>query len=322
MNGVDSGVIINQPGGKAMAHLQTTEFLDAAPRDAEEEISRNRRDNKFNDIDPRKALTLKRSIQIADSEREELLDFRAKAPGGPITRKARYPDSHLLHFSVLAAIVLAEGLANAYFFSKGSDLGLLGGWLQAITVSFTNVIAAFWLIGFLGLRNITQSRIDLKVMGAISIVVGLIAIFALNLTAAHFRDILEFRADDLAMAGVEGMGALVLTPVAAAAENPFGLQTLEALLLLILGTTFGLIAAYKGYTFDEPIPGYGGRTRDAKKAADNLHKAFDAAAADRRNRLDDETLVAAEESLLALEAVIHCAKSAETEKASETPNLV
>ncbi|MBL4544474.1 MAG: hypothetical protein JKP95_00655 [Oceanicaulis sp.] len=49
-------------------------------------------------------------------------------------------------------MVLVEGLINAYFFSKSSDLGLLGGWIQAITVAFTNVITAFFLIGFLGLR--------------------------------------------------------------------------------------------------------------------------------------------------------------------------
>ncbi|MCW5725443.1 MAG: hypothetical protein KIS81_10885 [Maricaulaceae bacterium] len=194
-----------------------------------------------------------------------------------IDRAAIYPPSHILHFSILAGLVLFEGLANAYFFSKGSDLGLLGGWLQAITVSFTNVIAAFFIIGFLCLRHLSNpKKLWFFIPAAIALPFAVAAIFVLNLTAAHYRDLLEVEAATLALGGAAQTGAM-LTPVTAMLENPFGLQSLEALLLLILGLTFAAIAAFKGRTFDDAIPGYGVVQRKSEAAARELKRAVEAA---------------------------------------------
>lgn len=206
----------------------------------------------------------------------------------PVDRAALYPKSHILHFSVLAALVLFEGLANAYFFSKGSDLGLLGGWLQAITVSFTNVIAAFFLIGFVGLRHMNNPHKPM-VRGLAFGLIGItsIALFLLNLTAAHYRDLLEFNASSLALGGAE-MTGVVLTPVTEMWANPFGFGTLEAMLLLILGTTFAAIAAYKGRTFDDALPRYGRVTRRLETAARDLEKALEAGWKDARKLTQPE----------------------------------
>lgn len=239
--------------------------------------------------EPAAAIQLARTRAIARARREDLLKFRRTWGGAvndtagtektdvkPIDRAAIYPSSHILHFSVLATLVLFEGLANAYFFSKGSDLGLLGGWLQAITVSFTNVIAAFFLIGFIGLRHMSnRNRPIISGLAGLSVVVGAVVLIMLNLTAAHYRDLLELNAATLALGGAEMTGT-VLTPVIEARANPFGLQTLEALLLFILGTTFAAIAAFKGRTFDDAIPGYGGVTRRLESAARDLEKALEA----------------------------------------------
>lgn len=238
---------------------------------------------------PGEMIQLGRAIAIAEARREDLLKFRrtwggavdedateGAAPVRPIDRAAVYPKSHILHFSILATLVLFEGMANAYFFSTGSDLGLLGGWLQAITVSFTNVIAAFFLIGFVGLRHMSNPH--KKVNGALAaMAVGLtvIALLALNLTAAHFRDLLELNAATLALGGAAVTGE-VLSPVTEARFDPFGFETLEALLLFILGTTFAAIAAFKGRTFDDAIPGYGGVTRRLESAAQDLEKSLEA----------------------------------------------
>jgi hypothetical protein len=225
-----------------------------------------------------KFIALTSAIATARGSLNDLLRFRRTwgatsskgAPSDGILRASHYPDSHILHFSVLAALILAEGLANAYFFSTGSDLGLLGGWLQAITVSFTNVIAAFFLIGFLGLRHLSNPHRPVnRILAIIGIVMTSIALLALNLSAAHFRDLLELNAATLAMGGSAVTGDM-LTPVTAARVNPFGFETLEALLLFVLGVTFACIAAYKGRTFDDAIPGYGGVSRQLAKDADAL----------------------------------------------------
>ena len=248
---------------------------------------------------PAAMIQLSRARSIAQARHADLLKFRrtwggavadpeeaeaevpaedsrtASRPVRPIDRAAVYPSSHILHFSVLAALILFEGLANAYFFSKGSDLGLLGGWLQAITVSFTNVIAAFFLVGFIGLRHMSnRHKPVIAALAAVGVGIAVAALLLLNLTASHFRDLLELNAATLALGGSETTGT-VLTPVTEARADPFGIQTLEALLLFVLGCTFAAIAAFKGRTFDDAIPGYGGVTRRLESASRDLEKALE-----------------------------------------------
>lgn len=195
-------------------------------------------------------------------------DFRARHK---VTRAASYPDSHIMHFSILAALVLFEGLANAYFFSKGSDLGLLGGWIQAITVAFTNVIAAFFLIGFLGLRLLQNpvSRPFSFWVAVAGVPLAVAFIVFLNFSAAHYRDLLELQAAAMVMNGEFAPSGEILTPVTRALTfQPF--ETLEALLLFILGITFAAIAAFKGATFDDSLIGYGAVQRRAVDASAHL----------------------------------------------------
>lgn len=217
--------------------------------------------------------------------------------GKPVERSAIYPDSHILTFSVLAALVLFEGLANAYFFAGSSDLGLLGGWLQAITVSFVNVITAFFVIGYLCLRHLTnpQKRWSFFAAAAgLPIAIGFICV--LNLAAAHYRDLLEVHAATLALGGTEITGELI-APIQSVFSNPFSFQTLEAYLLLTLGLTFAIIAAYKGRTFDDAIPGFGVVQRRAERSARELNRVVKKAAGGRKS--PDEQI--AEAQLLLME---------------------
>ncbi len=257
------------------------------------------------------------AMAFADARRNDLVLFRATWGGAvqprrgrgdtatgvkPIERAAIYPKSHMMHFSILAGLVLFEGLANAYFFSTGSDLGLLGGWLQAITVSFTNVIAAFFLIGFLGFRLLSNPHRPLHIgLGVATILATSVALIGLNLTAAHFRDLLELNAATLAMGGADVTGE-ILAPVSAARANPFGFETLEALLLFILGTTFAAIAAYKGRTFSDPILGYAGVTKRAEAASRDLTKTIETGFKDARKMSEPELakLVDANEMLVSI----------------------
>jgi arginine exporter protein ArgO len=264
-----------------------------------------------------KFIALTSAIATARGSLNDLLRFRRTwgatsskdAPSESILRASHYPDSHILHFSVLAALILAEGMANAYFFSTGSDLGLLGGWLQAITVSFTNVIAAFFLIGFLGLRHLSNPHRPInRILAIVGIAATSIALLALNLSAAHFRDLLELNAATLAMGGSDVTGDM-LTPVTAARLNPFGFETLEALLLFVLGVTFACIAAYKGRTFDDAIPGYGGVSRQLAKDGDALERTL--VACWRKNEKDSSPTEAAvqTEALVLLQKVRENLKS-------------
>ncbi len=187
----------------------------------------------------------------------------------PIRRAPSYPDSHIMTFSILAGLILFEGLANAYFFSRGSDLGLLGGWIQAITVASANVIASFFVIGFLGLRMLQNPHRPFSFAAALVFVpLATLFIFFLNFCAAHYRDLLEINAVVLAQGGVSETGEM-LTPVTRALTfAPF--ETLEALLLFGLGVTFAIIAAFKGATFDDRLIGYGAAHRRLVNASSHL----------------------------------------------------
>ncbi|WP_421858047.1 hypothetical protein [Oceanicaulis sp.] len=187
-----------------------------------------------------------------------------------INRSATYPESHIMHFSILAGMVLVEGLINAYFFSKSSDLGLLGGWIQAITVAFTNVITAFFLIGFLGLRLLQNPDRPFSFAAAIigtPLALGFVVF--LNYTAALYRDLLEVNAATLALGDLAEPTGAILAPVSSAMAGT-GIQTLEGLLLFGLGVTFAAIAAFKGATFDDRLIGYGTAQRRAINAAAHL----------------------------------------------------
>ena len=187
----------------------------------------------------------------------------------PIQRAPTYPDSHIMTFSILAGLILFEGLANAYFFSKGSDLGLLGGWIQAITVASANVIASFFVIGFLGLRMLQNPHRPFSFAAAL-IFVPLAAAFIvfLNFCAAHYRDLLEINAAMLAQGGVDETGEMLAPVTRALTFAPF--ETLEALLLFGLGVTFAIIAAFKGATFDDRLIGYGAAHRRLVNASSHL----------------------------------------------------
>ncbi|WP_019961932.1 hypothetical protein [Woodsholea maritima] len=191
-----------------------------------------------------------------------------------INRPGQYPDSHIMGISLLAALVLVEGLANAQFFSKASDLGLLGGWIQAIMVAFTNVLASFFLVGFLGVRTLMNPHQKLWfVCGLVGTPIAMGAILMLNFTAAQYRDLLELSSASLAQ-GDSAVTGHVMNPVTNALSFT-QLQTLEALLLLILGLTFACIAAYKGATWEDRILGYGAVQKKLDIAADKLNKAIE-----------------------------------------------
>jgi hypothetical protein len=190
-------------------------------------------------------------------------------------RTANYPDSHIMTVSILIGLVLAEAVVNSIFFAKGSDLGLLGGWIQAATVSFTNVMAAFFLLGFGCIRMMQNGshRPVSAVIGWVGAPIVVAVLLLLNKTAAHYRDLLELNADALATGEITRIAdspVRLATDIFTVGFNASLPVTMEGLLLLILGVTFAAIAAYKGATFDDPIIGYGAIDRKLHAANSQL----------------------------------------------------
>ena len=166
------------------------------------------------------------------------------------TVDARYPQSRLLHYSVVAVLLLLESLLNGYFFARGSAFGLLGGVSQSLTVAVLNILPAFFIAGLVLTRYsghvafIKRNLARLALLGYL----GWIGLF--NLGVAHYRDLLATRPDD----------ALTLTLVNLRTQ-PLVLADINSWLLLLVGVLFALIAAWDGYRSDDPYPGYGSRQR-------------------------------------------------------------
>lgn len=161
-----------------------------------------------------------------------------------LARAAHYPESHLYHYAIVLVIVMIESVANMYFFAKGSALGMLGGLIQSFLVSIVNVGVAI-MIGRFGLRGMLHVQAVIKTCGILAVLGHLIFVLAFNLVAAHYRDLL---AQDPYTALEQSLPATL--------NAPFELS-FDSIMLFSAGIVAALLGLFKGYTSDDPYPGYG-----------------------------------------------------------------
>lgn len=223
-------------------------------------------------------------------------------------RGVHYISSHpkvpMLQMSIIALMIIFESAANAYFFAKESEFGLAGGIFQAAAVSLANVATAFFIVGYWGMRHISMpfdienifSRRNLYViMGLVAIVVGLSLVFLVNLSAAHYRNILDMQAlnqglpDDLPTTVLphfivdpavcdkilsSPLGETLGSAATNAMCRPFALHSLDAMVLFALGLAIAAFAAFEGRRLDSPFPGFSDAARGLERARTDLQDAL------------------------------------------------
>lgn len=94
-------------------------------------------------------------IPLRQEQQLRRRDLRAFVRERRLMREASYPTSRLLHFGIIALVVVVESVANAEFFASVSTLGLVGGFLQAVGVSLVNVVSGV-LAGYFCLRGLNR----------------------------------------------------------------------------------------------------------------------------------------------------------------------
>jgi hypothetical protein len=197
--------------------------------------------------------------------RNELAAFREKHR---LNRVARNPASRPTTIGWLVILVSVEALANAIFFAKGSDLGLLGGLWTAVCISAINVVVAF-AIGLYPLRWINSRNLIIKIFGFITALIGFAGIVIVHGFAAHFREVPSTTTESEAFNVARD----------ATLSNPFLLSDLNSYYLFGIGIVWAIFAISKGYGYDDPYPGYGShyrRARDAREHySDEHHDLFD-----------------------------------------------
>ncbi len=242
---------------------------------------------------------------LADCIREErnrLADLERFKAKYRLAREAHYPASQVLAVGVLLILIIFEAGINGVLFADSSDQGLLGGWLEALILSLTNVGAAF-LFGRVILPQLHRSRWCLRAGAMVLTLTGVAVLSAINLTGAHYRD---FRTE---VAQVEPLipaptppkremlsqpksagsqklpkapANITSLPPEPAVEAPHRIKEREALakileaplkfdsflsvFLFVIGLCCACIAALDGYKFDDPFPGYGKCHRRYAKA--------------------------------------------------------
>ncbi len=182
-----------------------------------------------------------------------------------LRRHARIPESRFWIFSVVLAVVVAEGAINSYFFAAASDFGLLGGFLQAFFVSGVNVAFAF-IGGYLMLRQLVHKNPGRNLAGLIGLFAVLMMIVLINLMAAQYRGFLEQNIENPGNAVIERLLSL---------DFSGALNSINSVLLVLVGLLCAFFSGWKGYSSDDPYPGYGDMQRDVNSAMDIVREVKD-----------------------------------------------
>ena len=185
--------------------------------------------------------SLRRHLRDLEAERE---DFRRRHR---LTRTARWASrgNLTLKVGILLWLFVFETILNGFFLAKGSELGYLGGAVEALAFALVNIGVSF-LIGAVGLRELNHRNYLRKFCGLVSLLAyGALAI-GLNLALAHYR---EVSGSLVADAGHE-----VLLRLHA---NPLGITDVKSWLLFGIGILCSLIALGDAYLIFDPYPGYG-----------------------------------------------------------------
>lgn len=170
--------------------------------------------------------------------------------------KARYPSSTFWHYFIIALILIGEGLANSYFFGQGNDLGLLGGFLEALFFAAINV-------GFAGvvafcLRYVFHRYSNKQVMGWFGVVFFTGIMMFVACVAALYR----FQAANATDATEIGLLSLPWAQLGDAVASKDGI------LLILLALILGIVAVIDWFKMDDPYPGYGKRQRALEDVTD------------------------------------------------------
>lgn len=250
--------------------------------------------------------------KLAASERKTRAELEAFRQQHSLVRDAQYPTgaASFFRYSLLALLILIEGIANAWFFAQGLTGGLLGGFVAAATFACLNVVSAF-VIGRFFVRFVfhRQAWGKLVGLGAMAAVIGLM--ICISLTIAHYRDALVLDVADPARYAWETLQ-----------QTPFGLNDVFSWLLFGISVFFAVVAVFDGLFSDDLYPGYGRLTRRANVAHDELSDEVEGLREDleslRQSEIDtlDESLRQAQ-SLIAQSAdYIASKKSAESRLAT------
>jgi hypothetical protein len=186
-----------------------------------------------------------------------------------------------LKVALLFFLFVVETYINGVFLAKGSELGLLGGVVEALVFAVLNVVVSFF-IGLLGVRQVNSRGFFRKLVGLLSFLFWIAFAVGLNLALAHYREISGVIYDD---AGAQVLKRLMTAPA--------GLVDIKSWLFFALGFVFSVAALIDGIFYTDPCPGYAELQKRVLRAHDDY--------IDHKVALIDELKAIREEAILQME---------------------
>jgi hypothetical protein len=180
-----------------------------------------------------------------------------------LIRQERSSAKPLFNWAVVLLIIFAESILNASFFAQGSDLGLLGGIIQAFVIVMINVLVANLVVLLIRRRHITTIS-SIERSGYTLLTGGLIiGLINFHFLVGHYRDALRIDFENAYAFSVLNYSA-----------SPFHLIDFESYILVVMGFLFFIILIIDLYKLKDPYPGYGEvthRFKEIKEEYDSMN---------------------------------------------------
>lgn len=177
------------------------------------------------------------------AERASHRDLRSFCCANGLSREAHKARAALAVAVCCVLAVIIEGAINAWAFVPGSDLGWLGGTIQAVVVAGVNIGPAV-LAGMLA-RNLLHVSGVRKVAGFLTVTAYLLFLATYTLLVAHYRAALLV---DSEQAAVQAVLQLI--------HAPFSIYDFHTWLLVICSVLFSVVAFTTSFLAADPYPGY------------------------------------------------------------------
>ncbi len=149
---------------------------------------------------------------------------------------------------IFIVMMVIEAGANMFFFSPGSDFGLLGGFFYSLVISVLNIGGAA-LFGYAFFRWLNSRSIVRKFFGAIMALVFAGFLLILNVVVAFYRS---------AFVTMGGEGHDNLLQIALGNIKALNIGVLDefSFAMMLIGIALGALACAKGARIGDAYPGY------------------------------------------------------------------
>ncbi len=204
----------------------------------------------------------KKLVDVTADRIKAEVEWRAFRARNNITDLPDYPESQIWHWSIIFALILGETVINAFFYQNAN--GLIGGFVVAAAVAAVNMGSAVILGNAFRRKNLSQT--DQQSVGWLSLFVFVPLALFCNAVFASFRSVYQLIDDPSDPIALSESFRQAWSEAARIFVVDYSFGDLSSFILFMIGIILSIFAFWKGYTSDDPFPGYSRRDMALKRA--------------------------------------------------------